>query len=753
MSFSQQNKYVCGAWFLTMYVVSLILVYGVYSIGMPKELEIIPRETVVATITEARNRLQPDPCKRPWRDFQVCECLHTCLIDLTVPMTVEQLHERIRELNNIYGNPKEALWEIPVEDAKTIVDEFLTFSIGTSVNISVPLLTWGLELAQHQGIQLLHSIFNAWYKTYSFWILVLAIVSTLVIVILWILYRCGCLAKCCVTHIRVRRKIQSLLKDRKDLEMQRCRSPLLYDEHGPYLAYKHYRIYRDDGGMAPTAPISNLVKESLQLESNIETIEQVPKFIGQFLVGSDVVGHFSRIMYEGYDCLLTAYHVVETHHLSDLKIANNLKTLPFNFAWEVLAYSKTRDLDFVIFKVPSQNFSALQLTQGKMENNTPMRVGVCLYGAYEGQMGLSLGNAVMADRAFRIKYGASTLPSWSGTPVLSARGKIIGVHTDGGKPHNLGSIIPFSKESDYFGSMFEEVQTSDLEDYTSDEVVIRGQRKLINSKGKSFAWQDAVLEEEAYIIGKRERGEDLWADIMEKETLIQCMTCQLVQKQAKKCSQCHFLLNHDVAKVQLEKVLAPTKIFPDVPEYIETIADDLKEVRAKAEYNARNNTQILNNLELLTRHWPSKLEGEIDTTKQARKEIKKNCADTSGKVDLIGDTIITTKKAKAFKIDNGVVSDVRSVKQSTGKRIRKRTPLKNVETTLPLKAECPQGVPCGLTPLNGKVRKNLSVQKAQSLDKVTASSKKVNEPNVQQLLKDLQQIIQKGLSTTGQREE
>jgi len=552
--------------------------------------------------------------------------------------------------------------------------------------------------------------------------------------------------------------VSGLVRPRKDLEIQRIRSRILYDEHGPYLPYKHYRIYSEGSELLPVAPLLTTVKESVQIGSSIETVIDAPKCIGQFLVGRDVVGHFSRVLYQGNDCLLTAFHVIETHHLSDLRLANNEKTIPFYYGWEVLAYSKTNDLDYIIFKVPSQNFSALQLGQGKFASNHPMRMGVCLYGAYEGGIGVSLGSAVLADRAFRIKYKASTLPSWSGTPVMSVKNTIIGVHTDGGSSYNLGSVIPISKESDHFGSMFEETQAEDLNDYSQTEIVDRGEHKILLSKGKSYAWLESKRKEEQFILSVKEKGGILWADIMDeedfmKETLVVCVNCSLVQKKAKKCTSCLFLLDSKKGIKQVENTLNEVrKLYPNIPE-LDPITTELENVAATAEHGSYHDSRILNNPETLTQFYPRELSGDILMTKAAKKEFARNVEKVKD-LELKGDDINVTKHHRSWSVRDGLPFDLRKVEevetlpQKVRTRRKKRTSKVAKETLVPLKCDRPQDVSCGPIPLNGQ-RKNPSVQKAQKLDGVLADSNKADRPLDLKPLKDLLNSILNELSTSG----
>ena len=189
------------------------------------------------------------------------------------------------------------------------MNDLIEHTIGFSVNITENTAALLLRIAKRESSQVIHSVFKGWYHSYLFWFMTVGIILVLVLTLIYLVYKISrkgleisqFFYQCC--------RIRRLLRKEDTTHMTRVKSSMYYDEYGPYLKHKHYRIYHN-GDSSTTEPLKVVSgKESKLVSSDIEEVGSIPKFIGQFKVGNDVVGHFSRVLYEGRDCLLTAMHV------------------------------------------------------------------------------------------------------------------------------------------------------------------------------------------------------------------------------------------------------------------------------------------------------------------------------------------------------------------------------------------------------------------------------------------------------------
>ncbi len=721
------NKYVCF-YCVVVYLVSILICAYCATLAPYSERD------VAAILHEHRTKLQSDPCKRPWRDFVLCECLHTCVFgrEYNGPeLTYQQLAEEKEKLNEIYRHSDESLLEIPVHDVQRLANNAILETTGVTVNVSLKAVQFALNIMKRESVVIFHSIFKDWYFSPAFWVVVVLAVILLVVLLLTI---CYCAIKNFVNFNRYYYQCLRLMKIRKKEESERItrvRANIKYDEFGPYLPYKHYRVYHAEGDLTPssTTPFNvSMVKESKLALSDIEKVEAFPKFIGQFKVGKEVVGHFARVLYEGKDCLLTATHVLSTHSLSNLKIANKEFSLPFLDSWKVLAYSPENSLDYVIIEVPPANFSVLNIGLGHIEPNVPMRTGVCLYGATEDGVGLSLGNAVKADRSFKMKYGASTLPSWSGTPILNSRNRIVGVHTDGGEKFNTGTLIVNlnSKETDYFGSMFEKVEDELLEEFDEDQVYVGGKLRKLKTKARNYTLSEMM---------DMQRGGMSWSEVQdeiakaykeienEKETLIQCPFCKLLQKRARKCSHCKLILGSQAKQIEeVTKATAPVlDVIPDIPHF-QQLRQELKAMPAEAVERAVYASKEVNKPFLYQLNG-SDAEGNWTPFHNGFQRMLLHMKKTDAAIEEINDNI---------------------------RKYWSSIPQLDFPAKETLKGQCPQGQTCGQTASNGEKPKSSQKNQEQSATP-SVGSKTVQSPKKVKRTKPLETNIQKDAVMPGQQ--
>jgi hypothetical protein len=490
-------------------------------------------------------KLKPNPCKVPWRDFVLCECLGTCAVSVSF--------EEIGQVTLENGqNIRVGSYTPPSQ----FNDTFLTAFIETGVNGVVAVVKPVVNTVYATATQIAsYEFHNLWAQMQdilaSWWVAFLAVVTIVAIGITLLLSRKF------IYHRFVAWWVYRKVKRENNV---RTTSTIRYDEHGPHLTYKNAKIYCEGVEMKPLvdAPVSIDLKESLVAASKIEKAERSPAFIGEVYVGDTVVGMFSRIMFNNKHAILTAYHVLESHVLSSINIGFKGGKLPLKPEWPMLAASHSTELDFAIIEVPPGYFSQLGMKVGKTRTNLTARTGVTLFGNKDGEIGMSIGLAAPIS-AWRLKYGASTLPSWSGTPLLDAKLRIIGVHTEAhpSRTYNIGTALPRhifqTKESYAAEPAYEDVSDDDSDHeedydafvYTEDKhykysTIEAGKYRMQSYEPKDnnqhtpkkSAWARVLddMDERVVTIGYGSR----------KETITICPHCGLTQEHAKVCSRCSF---------------------------------------------------------------------------------------------------------------------------------------------------------------------------------------------------------------------
>jgi hypothetical protein len=473
----------------------------------------------------------------------ICECLGTC----TVSVSFEEIgHVTLENGQNIRVGS-----DTPISQFN---DTFLAAFIETGVNGAVaifkPVVDTVVETAAQIGSYEFHNLWTQIQDILSkWWVAFIAAVTIVAIGILLVLSRKFIYHR--VAAWWVYRKV-------KRENNVRATSTVRYDEHGPHLTYKNAKIYCEGVEMKPLvdAPVSIDLKESLVAASKIEKAEKTPAFIGEVYVGDTVVGMFSRIMFNNKHAILTAYHVIESHVLSSINIGFKGGKLPLKPEWTMLAASHSTELDFAIIEVPPGYFSQLGMKVGKTRTNLTARTGVTLFGNRDGETGMSIGLAAPIS-AWRLKYGASTLPSWSGTPLLDAKLRIIGVHTEAhpSRAYNIGTALPRhifqTKESYAAEPAYEDVSDED-QDYEEDYDA------FVYTEDKYYKY--GTVESGKYYMQAYEPKDNhipkksAWARVLDdmderivtigygssKETITICPHCGLTQEYNKVCSKCNF---------------------------------------------------------------------------------------------------------------------------------------------------------------------------------------------------------------------
>jgi len=228
------------------------------------------------------------------------------------------------------------------------------------------------------------------------------------------------------------------------------------DEHGIYLDVGNgLRVYPKDGwAFSPlgvkSIPISddrNRVgnKESIVPNSPLYKKTEMPRFQGQFCVGENVIGHFSRIRLGKRHCILTAFHVLEYNKDANITLRHGDRTVPFSSVKsKVHSFSPSEQLDFLILEVEEYVFSTLALAIASIKSQFVERTVVSINQLYDNEPCFSTAPVLVdKERPYLVKYLASTKPSSSGAPLLNVRNEIVGIHLGAGdNGYNVGSIPP-----------------------------------------------------------------------------------------------------------------------------------------------------------------------------------------------------------------------------------------------------------------------------------------------------------------------
>jgi len=304
--------------------------------------------------------------------------------------------------------------------------------------------------------------------------------------------------------------------------MREASGKIQFDEKGPFISTGDTKHYID--GMFPmtSAPFSGRRPETVLEGSFLFSCEDMPKCIGQIVVNGEngfsrIVGMFSRISYNGKDCLLTAYHVLSAHRGKILCLASErggeVVTLPFDTKWVAAAMSKK--MDVAIIEVPSSIFSVLGIARGEVDAHPHRNTPVFVFG-FDGEK-KRFGRGMMSkDSGLCVSYGASTLPSWSGSPIMDARKRILGVHVAGGVDMNYGMLIfPLFRrlETDYADDEYKEDDVSEEE--ADEQYEVEG-RKAMTIRTRDRFYNTKVADDYGANTPLRPPGQN-WFDIVDNE--------------------------------------------------------------------------------------------------------------------------------------------------------------------------------------------------------------------------------------------
>jgi len=368
----------------------------------------------------------------------------------------------------------------------------------------------------------------------------------------------------CYFGVCVRAKVyEGLEPNREEIPMIiRHRSKFMSDEHGMFLQGGDTRIYLDTTQEQLPSYIPFLArnqeerKETLVARSKFYKTEKLPDFQGQFLVDDTIIGHFSRIKFNGRDCYLTAYHVLDYNRNANVMIAKNDKKIVLsNVPVQILAFSPSSELDYLVMEVPSSTSSLLGLKIGKFTEHIGTGQPISVFQIKDKQACVTMGSISKSDKPWTVKYGASTLVGSSGAPLLDKRNGIVGVHVEGGisdGQYNVGVVPPILRKRKETHQVNDVGSDWDYEDYVDDES---------GDDRETFEeFQERLLEEEAenayhtYVSARAEKREftsSNWASQMDEFD-------EAVETMYEDEERDDFIQNYKVGRVRSDKPLRET---------------------------------------------------------------------------------------------------------------------------------------------------------------------------------------------------
>lgn len=247
---------------------------------------------------------------------------------------------------------------------------------------------------------------------------------------------------------RSRRLIARKLRHAVQTDEIELTGKLRYDYQGPYLEVNTARglmkVRVSSADMFPLvhtpAPAAKYGNESVMPRSMVLP-GPMPKYIVEFLSGGRVVGAGFRTSVGKQDVIMTATHVIRglmsagaefvlRRDDREVVVDDEMKKL-------ILLAVEAPGLDVVGFTLPQQAVSYLGITKGKMAK-TPVQTAVRSHGVYQGESVSCTGTITKTLGSFLFKHNATTVPGFSGSPLTTPSGAIIGMHLKGFPMFNEG---------------------------------------------------------------------------------------------------------------------------------------------------------------------------------------------------------------------------------------------------------------------------------------------------------------------------
>lgn len=446
------------------------------------------------------------------------------------------------ETVNIVGSWARKAIDVIVQEEKKIVETVEKTAEKIETEIKVLVVSSGRVIVWSLAIILLAVILRL---TYPIIIILIKCLWRLILSVFRLIAATTFCMKCCalapflaVRNWYINRKLRrtdDAVQIEEAVQLQpsvvRNTSEVYFDEFGPYVKgtfgdkiyFSRQQLdvstYMALGQNLPSERFrEDRVKETMLGRSIPHTTKALPEFQAYFTSDGNVVGHCARIQFKGRTCLLTAYHVLSYNIKADLFLNANGKAVRFSdVRVQVLAFSNEENLDYIVLTIPDTICAKLGLKKAKLARGLTHGSPISIHQIMGGSSCYTVGIAQKSDKPWTISYGASTVEGSSGAPILNVRKEIVGVHIEGGKTANIGTIpelLRSMKESAQNGDINAEDPRSEEEkmeehDYSDGESVTESEQDRRELQHEQY---------EQYLVENKSNDYDKtksWAEVME----------------------------------------------------------------------------------------------------------------------------------------------------------------------------------------------------------------------------------------------
>lgn len=284
---------------------------------------------------------------------------------------------------------------------------------------------------------------------------------------------------------KMKRMILRQVKDRIEQSEIPLEGTLGWDTAGPFLrvyiaGVEHkVRMQSHEVGallanprLPPRFGNETIVKTSVPVPSSL------PRFVVKFELGGTPVGFgFRAGNGKGVDYLFTAKHVIDSIIASGAGFSLTANGKEYAITREDFAQVEvgmiSAGLDMVALKLHQAAYGALGVGMGRF-SKTGLQMPTRVYGTLDGTDVFNTGVTTKVCSGMKFRHTSSTLPGWSGAPIVSLQGSIIGMHIQGFEQYNVGVSFDWllqkeTRESDFNLQAFHNDVEESVYDETEEE--------------------------------------------------------------------------------------------------------------------------------------------------------------------------------------------------------------------------------------------------------------------------------------------